>query len=184
MAHALSKGDSDLSAVANGMFLDAEPGRSSEVGLCQCAKLQHVQTHTLDMTLILIVSACDKVCVKPCVNACVSASLHVSVGVSKHASVRHCMCQCVCVCRRVCHIQHMLHVALTHNAEGLYAGMQEQAHSPHSVSSPVRRGSALGPSPLSMKGRPSHGHSNSMGSISMGSNKSLNARQGFNQVYS
>ena len=31
MAHALSKGDSDLSAVANGMFLDAEPGRSSEV---------------------------------------------------------------------------------------------------------------------------------------------------------
>ncbi len=158
MAHALSKGDSDLSAVANGMFLDAEPGRSSEVGLCQCAKLQHVQTHTLHMTLILIVSACVKACVKPCVNACVSASLHVSVGVSKHASV--------------------------HNAEGLYAGMQEQAHSPHSVSSPVRRGSALGPSPLSMKGRPSHGHSNSMGSISMGSNKSLNARQGFNQVYS
>ncbi len=34
MAHALSKGDSDLSAVANGMFLDAEPGRSSEVSLC------------------------------------------------------------------------------------------------------------------------------------------------------
>ncbi|KAA6429276.1 MAG: hypothetical protein FRX49_00672 [Trebouxia sp. A1-2] len=31
MAHALSKGDSDLSAVANGMVLDAEPGRSSEV---------------------------------------------------------------------------------------------------------------------------------------------------------
>ncbi|DBB01590.1 TPA: hypothetical protein ACH3X1_000238 [Trebouxia sp. C0004] len=88
MAHALSKGESDMSTVANGMFLDAEPGRSSE----------------------------------------------------------------------------------------------EQAHSPHSVSSPVRRGSALGPSPLSMKGRPSHGHSSSMGSISMGSNKSLNARQGFNQV--
>lgn len=88
MAHALSKGDSDLSAVANGMFLDAEPGRSSE----------------------------------------------------------------------------------------------EQAHSPHSVSSPVRRGSALGPSPLSMKGRPSHGHSNSMGSVNMGSSKSLNTRQGFNQV--
>ena len=62
--------------------------------------------------------------------------------------------------------------------------MQEQATAPHSASSPVRRGSALGPSPLSMKGRPSHGHSSSMGSISMGSNKSLNARQGFNQVCS
>ncbi len=38
MAHALSKGDSDLSAVANGMFLDAEPGRSSEVSLCACVR--------------------------------------------------------------------------------------------------------------------------------------------------
>lgn len=133
MAHALSKGDSDLSAVANGMFLDAEPGRSSEVGLCQCAKLQHVQTHTLDMTLILIVSACDKVCVKPCVNACVSASLHVSVGLSTHVSLgvsghvseHHCMCQCMC--QRMCHIQHMLHdysYALTKCREslGLHAG--------------------------------------------------------------
>jgi hypothetical protein len=115
MAHALSKGDSDLSAVANGMFLDAEPGRSSEVGLCQCAKLQHVQTHTLDMTLILIVSACDKVCVKPCVNACVSASLHVSVGVSKHASVRVCVCVCVCVTYSTCcmwHSRTMLRVSM------------------------------------------------------------------------
>ena len=35
MAHALSKGDSDLSAVANGMGMDAEPGRSSEVSCAE-----------------------------------------------------------------------------------------------------------------------------------------------------
>ena len=103
------------------------------------------------------------------VTACVGLPQNVSIVVSVHVLSLHVL---------------SVHVALMHNAKGIYAGMQEQAHSPHSVSSPVRRGSALGPSPLSMKGRPSHGHSSSMGSISMGSNKSLNARQGFNQVCS
>ena len=117
--------------------------------------------------------------VNPRVDICDSASLHVSVC--------HCMCWSAAeCCVSTCAFSNVLsvHVALMYNAKGIYAGMQEQAHSPHSVSSPVRRGSALGPSPLSMKGRPSHGHSNSMGSVNMGSSKSLNTRQGFNQVWS
>ena len=108
-------------------------------------------------------------CMCPYVTACVGLPQNVSIIVSVHVLSLHVL---------------SVHVALMHNVKGIYAGMQEQAHSPHSVSSPVRRGSALGPSPLSMKGRPSHGHSNSMGSVNMGSSKSLNTRQGFNQVCS
>lgn len=53
------------------------------------------------------------------------------------------------------------------------SSLEDQQHSPHSVSSPHRR-STLGPSPLSLKGRPHHGHSSSMPSINMGSSSARN----------
>ena len=65
MAHALSKGDSDLSAVPNGMFLDAEPGRSSEVSLC----------------------ACVRACVRACACACGCVCLYNAPNCSMHRHV-------------------------------------------------------------------------------------------------